>query len=76
MAEAGADPAYTMRQIGHRRSSFTLEVYTDVKAPREAANARLGALLSGTEKAQKGATGLIASADAPEANEAEAAFPA
>ena len=45
MAELGADPAYTMRQIGHRKASFTLSVYTDVKARRDAANNRLGALL-------------------------------
>jgi integrase len=29
-AEAGADPAWTSKQIGHKRSSFTLDVYTDV----------------------------------------------
>jgi integrase len=45
MAEMGADPAYTMRQIGHRKAAFTLSVYTDVKARRDAANRRLGALL-------------------------------
>lgn len=45
MAEMGADPAYTMRQIGHRKAAFTLEVYTTVKSRRDAANERLGALL-------------------------------
>jgi len=51
MAEAGADPAYTMRQIGHRKSGFTLEVYTDVNTRRDAANERLGVLLGGESSA-------------------------
>jgi hypothetical protein len=37
VAEAGAAPAYVMGQIGHRRSSFTLDVYTDVTTRRDAA---------------------------------------
>ncbi len=76
MAEAGADPAYTMRQIGHRKSSFTLDVYTDVKTRRDAANARLGALLVGAEKAQKGANGESAAPAAPDEAEGEGAFSA
>lgn len=54
MAEMGADPAYTMRQIGHRKAAFTLGIYTDVKVRRDAANERLGALLRPAEKVQKG----------------------
>ena len=67
MAEAGADPAYTMKQIGHRKAAFTLEIYTDAKTRRDAANARLAALLVGAEKARKGANG----ANDPLANLAE-----
>lgn len=51
MAEIGADPAYTMRQIGHRKAAFTLSVYTDIKARREAANKQLGTLLRSHETA-------------------------
>jgi hypothetical protein len=47
MAEAGADPSYTMRQIGHTRAEFTLAVYTDVGDRKHAANGRLGSMLLG-----------------------------
>jgi integrase len=45
MAAAGADQAYTMRQIGHRSAALTLEVYTDVNDRRHPATAKLGSLL-------------------------------
>ncbi len=47
MAETGADPRYTMRQIGHTRAEFTLAVYTDVGDRRHTANAALGDLVLG-----------------------------
>jgi integrase len=46
MAEAGVDPAYTKAQIGHTDARFAMSVYTHVGNRREAANARLDALLS------------------------------
>jgi integrase len=76
MVEAGADPAYTMKQIGHRRSSFTLEIYTDVKTRRDAANERLGALLAGEQKAHKGANGPLPPPSEAEPSEAKAEHPA
>jgi hypothetical protein len=70
--------AFILGQVrrGHRRSSFTLEVYTDVKSRRDAANARLGALLAGEKKAQNGANGALAAPAAPTEAEAEEPFPA
>jgi integrase len=76
MAEAGAAPAYVMGQIGHRRSSFTLDVYTDVTTRRDAANARLGALLSAPEKARNGANGANGGLAEPEPSERESEYPA
>jgi integrase len=57
MAEAGASPAFTMRQIGHSKAAFTLEVYTDVNVRREAGPDRIGALLRACEVAHNGANG-------------------
>ncbi len=54
MAEAGVDAAYTMAQMGHADARLTLSVYTHVGHRREAGNARLGALLAGTDWAQRG----------------------
>ncbi len=76
MAEAGADPSYVMKQIGHSKSSFTLEIYTDVRGRRDAANSRLGALLVGPEKARKGANGDLAPSEPPAPAERETGFSA
>jgi integrase len=57
MAEAGADQAYTMRQIGHRSAALTLEVYTDVGNRKHPATARLGSLLLGPDRALTGTNG-------------------
>jgi len=56
MAEAGVDPAYTKAQIGHTNASFTMTVYTHVGNRREAANARLDALLGGADRAVMGSS--------------------
>jgi hypothetical protein len=45
---------YTKSQIGHLDARFTMGVYTHVGNRREAANARLDALIAGPEKAQTG----------------------
>ena len=76
MVEAGADPAYTMKQMGHRKAAFTLEIYSDVTTRREGANARLGALLGGDEKAQKGADGPNGGSEARGAPEPPKLYPA
>jgi integrase len=44
-AEAGIDHAWTSRQIGHKRSSFTIDVYTDVDHRRNDPAERAGALV-------------------------------
>jgi len=53
-AEAGADPAWTAAQIGHARSRFTLDVYTDVRNRRHSHVERIGALIRGDEWAPLG----------------------
>lgn len=54
MAEAGADPAYTAAQIGHRSARFTLDIYTDVGRRRQAANTKLDSLTRGADWAPMG----------------------
>jgi hypothetical protein len=54
MAEAGVDPAYTKAQIGHTDARFTMSLYTHVGNRREAANARLDALLSANSASGRG----------------------
>lgn len=44
-AEAGIDHAWTSRQIGHKRSSFTIDVYTDIDHRRNDPAERVGALV-------------------------------
>lgn len=73
MAESGADTAYTMRQIGHTKAAFTLEIYTQVKGRRDAANERLGALLAPDLVVQNGADGDSELIEGVEAVTAEAA---
>jgi integrase len=46
-AEANADPAWTSKQIGHKSSRFTLDVYTDVDHRRESPAEQVGALVWG-----------------------------
>jgi integrase len=53
-AEAGADPAWTAAQIGHARSRFTLDVYTDVRNRRHSHVERIGALVRGDDWAPMG----------------------
>jgi integrase len=53
-AEAGADPAWTAAQIGHARSRFTLDVYTDVRNRRHSPVERIGALVRGDDWAPLG----------------------
>ena len=48
-AEAGIDPAWTAAQIGHKRSRFTLDVYTDVGNRRNAPAERIGELIRTSE---------------------------
>jgi Phage integrase family len=74
MAEAGASPAYTMRQIGHSKAAFALELYTDVKVRRDAGPDRIGALLRACEMAHSGAnrdSGAPADSRAPQRRIAE-----
>jgi integrase len=59
MAEAGADSRYVMGQIGHRSAALTLEVYTDVGDRKHDGNARLGALLLGSDWAPTGTNEAI-----------------
>jgi integrase len=47
--EAGADPAYLKRQIGHRSAALTLEVYAQAGSRRHPATARLGGSLLGSD---------------------------
>jgi integrase len=63
MAESGADPRYTMRQIGHTRAEFTLAVYTEVGDRKHAANERLGSLLLGSDRALTGTSEPVAPSD-------------
>jgi integrase len=72
LVAAGADPAYVMAQIGHRKAAFTLDVYTDVGNRRHAANARLGALLRSDEKAHNGTNADQRSDNATDPGEARA----
>jgi integrase len=72
LVAAGADPAYVMSQIGHRKSAFTLDVYTDVGNRRHPANARLGALLRPDEMAQNGTNADSEAQDAEDPSEARA----
>jgi integrase len=53
-AEAGADPAWTAAQIGHARSRFTLDVYTDVRNRRRSHAEGIGALVRGDDWAANG----------------------
>src|SRR5206468_3839829 len=53
-AEAGADPAWTAAQIGHARSRFTLDVYTDVRNRKRSHAERIGALIRGDDWAPLG----------------------
>jgi DNA-binding XRE family transcriptional regulator len=57
MAEAGADPAYTAAQIGHRSARLTLDVYTDVGRRQQGANARLDNLIRPPDWAPMGTSG-------------------
>jgi integrase len=56
MAEAGENPSYTMRQIGHSKATFTMEVYTDVRSRQDAGRSPIGSLLA-AEMAHNGANG-------------------
>jgi integrase len=55
MAEAGENPAYTMRQIGHSKATFTWEVYTDVRSRRDRGSSPIGSALQASEVAHNGA---------------------
>ena len=72
LAEAGADPAYVMAQIGHRNARFTLEVYTHVQNRKKNATVALDALIRGETPAPLGtsaqSTAPTASAEAPTAD--------
>jgi len=72
MAEAGVDPAYTKAQIGHTDARFTMSVYTHVGNRREAANARLDAIVGPAESAQSGTNPAPATPEPFETVEAEA----